>query len=139
MSAWCREQAAKVGLDMQPPILMAKAHSLRVTAAAAAELGRHAAVAGTPGMMHLDLVDGSCERWSIRLRPGHMAGNPVARADVMTLYAPAGQVDLLAGLSLDYRGDLSGGGFLVRPGEGVQTCACGTAFSRPGMGRQATQ
>ena len=118
---------------------MPKGHSLRVTAAAAAELGRQAAVAGTPGMMHLDLVDGSCERWSIRLRPGHMAGNPVARADGMTLYAPAGQVDLLAGLSLDYLGDLSGGGFLVRPGEGVQTCACGTAFSRPGMGRQATQ
>lgn len=47
VSAWCREKAAKMSSDMHPP--MAKAHSLRVTAAAAAELGRHAAVAGTPG------------------------------------------------------------------------------------------
>ena len=53
---------------------MPKGHSLRLTAAAAAELGRQAAVAGTPGMMHLDLMDGSCERWVIRIRPGHLAG-----------------------------------------------------------------
>jgi len=123
--------------DMHLP--MAKAHSLRVTAAAAAELGRHAAVAGTPGMMHLDLVDGRCERWAIRLRPGHLAGTPIARADGITLYAPAEQLNLLSGLSLDYRGDISGGGFLVRPGEGTVSCACGTAFSRSGGGRQATQ
>ena len=31
--------------------------------------------------------------------------------------------------ALDYRGDLSGGGFVVRPGEGIRCCACGTAFS----------
>ena len=118
---------------------MAKGHSLRVTAAAAAELGRQAAVAGTPGMMHLDLVDGRCERWAIRLRPGHLAGTPIARADGITLYAPAVQVNLLCSLSLDYRGDISGGGFLVRPGEGMVSCACGTAFSRQDGGRQATQ
>ncbi|MCP9776073.1 AIR synthase [Cyanobium sp. WAJ14-Wanaka] len=118
---------------------MPKGQSLRVSAAAAAELGRQAAVAGTPGMMHLDLMEGSCERWSIRLRPGHLAGLPVARADGITLYAPAEQSALLAGLSLDYRGDLSGGGFLVRQGEGVRCCACGSAFSRIGSGRQATQ
>ena len=111
---------------------MPKGHSLRVTAAAAAELGRQAAVAGTPGMMHLDLVDGSCERWAIRLRSGHLAGTPIARADGITLYAPQEQLPLLTGLSLDYRGDISGGGFLVRPGEGVVSCACGSAFSRPG-------
>mgnify|MGYP002655026154 FL=1 len=118
---------------------MPKGHSLRVTAAAAAELGRQAAVAGTPGMMHLDLVDGSCERWAIRLRPGHLAGTPIARADGITLYAPSEQLALLTGLSLDYRGDISGGGFLVRPSESVVSCACGTAFSRVGAGRQATQ
>lgn len=118
---------------------MPKGQSLRVTAAAAAELGRQASVAGTPGMMHLDLIDGSCERWSIRLRPGHLAGQPVARADGITVYAPAGQVALLAGISLDYRGDISGGGFLVRQAEGVRCCACGSAFSRIGSGRQATQ
>lgn len=109
---------------------MPRGHSLRITAAAAAELCRQAAVAGTPGLMHLDLLDGSCERWAIRLRPGHLAGVPLARADGITLHAPAGQVSLLTGLALDYRGDLSGGGFLVRAGDGVRSCACGAAFSR---------
>ena len=118
---------------------MPKGQSLRLTAAAAAELGRQAAVAGTPGMMHLDLVDGRCERWAIRLRPGHLAGTPSARADGITLYAPAVQLNLLSRLNLDYRGDISGGGFLVRPGEGMVSCACGTAFSQSGAGRQATQ
>lgn len=109
---------------------MPKGHSLRLTPAAAAELGRQAAVAGTPGLMHLDLVEGGCERWTIRLRPGHLAGIPIARADGVTLYAPEDQLALLTGLSLDYRGDLSGGGFLIRRGEGLRSCACGAAFSR---------
>jgi Fe-S cluster assembly iron-binding protein IscA len=120
---------------------MPKGHSLRLTAAAAAELGRQAAVAGTPGLMHLDLVEGGCEQWTIRLRPGHLAGVPIARADGVNLYAPGEQVTLLAGLSLDYRGDLSGGGFLVRSSNGLKSCACGAAFSRQtsGGGGQATQ
>jgi Fe-S cluster assembly iron-binding protein IscA len=108
---------------------MPKGNSLRLTAAAAAELGRQAAVAGTPGLMHVDLVEGGCEQWTIRLRPGHLAGVPIARADGVTLHAPQQQAPLLAGLSLDYRGDLSGGGFLVRSADGVRTCACGAAFS----------
>jgi Fe-S cluster assembly iron-binding protein IscA len=108
---------------------MPKGHSLRLTAAAAAELGRQAAVAGTPGLMHLDLVEGGCEQWTIRLRPGHLAGVPIARADGVTLYAPGEQLALLAGLSLDYRGDLSGGGFLVRSSTALKCCACGAAFS----------
>jgi Fe-S cluster assembly iron-binding protein IscA len=111
-----------------------RGQSLRITAAAAAELCRQAAVAGTPGLMHLDLIEGSCEQWAIRLRPGHLAGKPVARADGVTLHAPPDQVSLLAGLLIDYKGDLSGGGFLVRPGEGVRTCACGAAFG-PGSER----
>ena len=109
---------------------MPKGHSLRLSARAAAELGRQAAVAGTPGLIHLDLVEGGCARWTIRVRPGHLAGVPIARADGVTLYAPAEQQELLTGLTLDYRGDLSGGGFLVRPGDGVTSCACGAAFSR---------
>ena len=109
---------------------MPKGHSLRLTAAAAAELGRQAAVAGTPGLMHLDLLEGSCERWAIRLRPGQLAGTPLARADGVTLYAPSDQLPLLAGLQLDYKGDLSGGGFLIRATDGVRCCACGAAFSR---------
>jgi Fe-S cluster assembly iron-binding protein IscA len=109
---------------------MPKGHSLRLTASAAAELGRQAAVAGTPGLMHLDLVEGGCEQWTIRLRPGHLAGVPIARADGVTLYAPDKQTALLAGLSLDYRGDLGGGGFLVRSSTTLKCCACGAAFSR---------
>jgi len=118
---------------------MPKGHSLRLTAAAAAELGRLAAVAGTPGMMHLDLVEGGCERWVIRIRPGHLAGVALARADGITLYAPADQGERLSGLELDYRGDLSGGGFLIRGGEGVTCCACGASFSPRMEGRHATQ
>ena len=122
---------------------MPKGHSLRITAAAAAELGRQAAVAGTPGMMHLDLVDGSCERWVIRIRPGHLAGTAVARADGITLFAPADQSERLGALELDYRGDLSGGGILVRAGRELRVCACGSSFSSadeaaPGWG-QATK
>lgn len=114
---------------------MPRGHSLRITAAAAAELCRQAAVAGTPGLMHINLLPGGCEQWTIRLRPGHLAGTPVARADGITLYAPSDQLEQLTGVLLDYRGDLSGGGFLVRPGEAVRCCACGAAFSRtPGRG-----
>jgi len=122
---------------------MPKGHSLRLTAAAAAELGRQAAVAGTPGMMHLDLVDGGCERWVIRIRPGHLAGVAVARADGITLFAPGDQCERLGSLELDYRGDLSGGGFLVRAGRELRICACGAAFSPAdepaGLGVQATK
>jgi Fe-S cluster assembly iron-binding protein IscA len=109
---------------------MPKGLTLHLSAAAAAELGRQAAVAGTPGLMSLDLIEGGCERWVIRIRPGDLAGVAIARADGITLHAPAEQVSRLAGLNLDYRGDLSGGGFLIRAGEGVQCCACGAAFSR---------
>ncbi|AFY28998.1 hypothetical protein [Cyanobium gracile] len=111
-------------------VAVPRGHSLRLTAAAAAELCRQAAVAGTPGLMHLELLEGACEAWAIRLRPGHLSGTPVARADGITLYSPGNQLPLLQGLQLDYRGDLSGGGFLVRPGPGVRSCACGAAFSR---------
>lgn len=104
--------------------------NLLITPAAAAELGRQAAVAGTPGQMHLDLVDGSCETHVIRLQPGPMGGVPVARADGITLHAPAGQAGQLEGLCLDYRGDLSGGGFLVTARSGIRCCPCGSAFTR---------
>ena len=104
--------------------------NLQITAAAAAELGRQAAVAGTPGQMHLDLVSGSCETNVIRIQPGAMGGIPIARGDGITLHAPATQAQDLGGLCLDYRSDLSGGGFLVTARTGVRSCACGSAFTR---------
>ena len=106
------------------------AANLRLTAAAAAELGRQAAVAGTPGKMHLDVIPGECAQHIIRIRPGHLAGIAIARADGITLHAPPGQVGILKNLCLDYRGDLSGGGFLIRAAKGIEPCACGSAFSR---------
>ena len=66
---------------------------------AAAELGRQAAVAGTPGQMHLDLTPGECAEHVIRMRPGHLAGMAVARADGVTLHAPSQQLKLLQGLA----------------------------------------
>ena len=89
--------------------------SLQLTATAAAELGRQAAVAGTPGVMHLDLTAGHCERNVIRLQPGSLNGTPAARAE---------------GVTLDYRSDISGGGFLILSCDAVRCCACGSAFSR---------
>ena len=106
------------------------AANLRLTASAAAELGRQAAAAGTPGQMHLDLTPGECAQHIIRIRPGHLAGVAVARADGVTLHAPSEQLKLLQGLFLDYRGDLSGGGFLIRSSASVEPCACGSAFNR---------
>ena len=108
------------------------AANLRLTPTAAAELGRQASVAGTPGQMHLDLTPGECAEHVIRIRPGHLAGVAIARADGVTLHAPREQLSLLQGLILDYRGALSGGGFLSRGGDAIQRCACGSAFRRQG-------
>ena len=109
---------------------MQKALSMSITPTAAAELGRQAAFAGTPGAMYLDLLEDTCrEGWfHIRLQPGELNGVPVARADGVTLYAPAEQLDLLKGLKLNYYGDLSGGGFLISTPEGAEGCGCGAGF-----------
>lgn len=117
---------------------MHRGRSLAITPPAAAELGRQASFAGTAGLMHLDLVDDSAgEGWMhVRLRPGDFSGVPVARADGVTLYAPADQLDVLSGLTLNYYGDLSGGGFLISSPEGTELCACGAGFRRLGLGQQ---
>ena len=104
--------------------------TLQITATAAAELGRQAAVAGTPGVMHLDLTAGHCERNVIRLQPGSLSGTPAARAEGVTLHVPDAQHALLEDLTLDYRSDISGGGFLILSSDAVRCCACGSAFSR---------
>ena len=105
---------------------MKKGLSLIITPAAAAELGRQASFAGTAGNMHIDLLDDpSGEGWlHIRLQPGSMSGIPIARTDGVTVYAPQDQIDLFKGLTLNYYCDLSGGGFLISPPEGSESCTC---------------
>ena len=106
------------------------APNLRLTQKAAAELCRQASTAGTPGEMHLDLLPGECADYVIRIRPGNLAGNPIARSDGITLHAPTSQISMLSGLFLDYRDDLTGGGFIIKSLPGIQTCPCGSSFSR---------
>ena len=109
---------------------MQRGQTLRITSAAASELCRQASLAGSPGIMHLDLLEDTCDQgWlHIRLSPGISNGIPVARTDGVTLYAPSEQVSLLQGLSLNYYGDLSGGGFLISAPHGAEGCVCGAGF-----------
>ena len=109
---------------------MHSGRNFNISSAAAAELGRQASFAESPGEMYLDLVEDSRGDgwWHIRLTPGQNHGVPLARTDGVTLYAPADQVPLLLGLSLNYYGDLSGGGFLISSPEGAEGCACGAGF-----------
>ena len=109
---------------------MQRGHFLSITSTAVFELGRQAAFADSAGMMHIDLVEDTCEEnWlHIRLRPGSLNGVPIARRDGVTLYAPAGQLKMFYGLSLNYFGDLSGGGFSISTPEGSESCACGAGF-----------
>ncbi len=109
---------------------MQRGLSLQIEPAAAAELGRQASFAGTPGLMHVDLVeDHSGEGWlHIRILPGCHNGTPIARTDGITLYAPMDQISLLQGLTLNYVGDLSGGGFLISAPIGKEACPCGSGF-----------
>ncbi|OUT73410.1 MAG: AIR synthase [Synechococcus sp. TMED19] len=103
---------------------------LQITPGAAAELCRLSIRCGEPGLAHLHLVEGSCEEWALQIRAGTGAGVPLARADGITLHGQSQQASLLRGMQLDYRGDLSGGGFMLRGGDDVRSCACGTAFTR---------
>ncbi len=106
------------------------ASNFTISQSAAAELIRQSAFGGTPGQMHIDLLpDGFDEGWLyIRLRCGKEAGSPLARTDGITLFASADQMSLLEGLSLDYYGDLSGGGFVISTPDGAQPSPCGSGF-----------
>ncbi len=104
--------------------------NLTISKSAAAELIRQSAFGGTPGEMHIDLLpDGFGEGWLyIRVRCGKQDGTPISRKDGVTLFAPAEQLSLLKGLSLDYYSDLSGGGFLISSPEGAEPSMCGSGF-----------
>ena len=105
---------------------------LKISATAVAELNRQAAFTGTPGVMHIDLLDDkSGEGWKfIRIRPGKNNGVPLARADGMTLYTSQDQIFLFQGLKLNYFGDLSGGGFLISTPQGAEPSPCGSGFRK---------
>jgi Fe-S cluster assembly iron-binding protein IscA len=101
---------------------------LKITPRAAAELCRQAARSNHPGEMTLELVPGTCETWALALKSGNR-GEALARSDGITLYGLAEQGHLLKGLQLDFKASLSGGGFLLRGGDRIRSCACGAAFT----------
>ncbi len=109
---------------------MQKAFSFSITQAAASELIRQSVFAGTPGIMHIELVgDGHKEGWlHVRLRAGSNEGVPLSRTDGITLFAQSDQLNLFQGLNLNYYCDLSGGGFLISTPAGAEGCACGAGF-----------
>ena len=108
------------------------APGLTLSATAVAELNRQAAFTGSPGIMHIDLLDDkSSEGWKfIRIRSGKNNGIPIVRADGITLYAPQDQIRLFQGLKLNYFGDLSGGGFLISTPQGAEASPCGSGFRK---------
>ena len=105
---------------------------LTITATAVAELIRQSAFTGTPGVMHIDLLDDKSEEgWKfIRIRSGQNDGIPIARADGITLYTRTDQKLLFQGLKLNYFGDLSGGGFLISTPKGAESSPCGSGFRK---------
>ena len=111
---------------------MQNGSGLTISPTAVAELNRQAAFTGTPGAMHIDLLDDkSGEGWQfIRIRPGTNDGIPIARADGITLYARQDQILLFQGLKLNYFGDLSGGGFLISTPKGAEASPCGSGFRK---------
>ena len=111
---------------------MQNGSGLTITATAVAELIRQAAFTGSPGVMHIDLLDDNCgEGWKfIRIKPGENDGVPLARADGMTLYTRQDQILLFQGLQLNYFGDLSGGGFLITTPKGAEASPCGSGFRK---------
>ena len=110
------------------------ASNLTVSNSASAELTRQSAFGGTPGEMHIDLLpDGFEEGWLyIRVRCGKHSGIPIVRTDGVTLFVPEEQFPIFKGLSLDYSGDLSGGGFLISTPEGAEPSICGSGFKFTG-------
>ncbi len=111
---------------------MRNGSGLKISATAAAELNRQASFTGTPGVMHIDLMDDKCgEGWKfIRIRPGKNDGVALARADGITLYTQENQIQLFQGLKLNYFGDLSGGGFLISTPKGAEASPCGSGFRK---------
>ena len=105
---------------------------LKISATAVAELNRQAAFTGTPGIMHIDLLEDKCgEGWKfIRIRSGENDGVPIARADGITLYTSRDQILSFQGLTLNYFGDLSGGGFLISTPKGSEASPCGSGFRK---------
>ena len=110
---------------------MARRAPFQITSQAAAELSRQAALTSRPGVASLDLQPGGCQSWVLVIRAGVAVGEPMARADGMTLWAHRDATRQLESMQLDHHHDLRGGGFILRGPKDVQFCTCGIAFSRP--------
>ena len=108
---------------------------LTVTKSAASELLRQSITRGTPGKIYLYLQeDNFGEGWMyIRVKSAREIGEPIGITDGITIFAPASQVNLLKGLTLDHYQDLTGGGFLISTPENALRSDCGSGFKLKGI------
>lgn len=80
----------------------------------------------------LTLEPGGCAEWTYRLTAGTTrpdANITTINCDGINLAVPAGDLDLLHDLTIDYAEDLMGGGFRFVNPLAQRTCGCGNAFS----------
>ena len=103
---------------------------LTVTKSAASELQRQSISRGTPGKIYLYFQqDNFGEGWMyIRVKAAKELGEPIVITDGITIFAPASQINLLKGLTLDHYQDLTGGGFLISTPEKAIRSDCGSGF-----------
>ena len=89
---------------------------------------RQTSVAGIPGEMFAELVSGGCSDYSIVFEPGRNSGLAASRESGVTLYVKQEQLKKFKNIVIDYRENLSGGGFFVE-GNNIQVSSCGNCFS----------
>lgn len=100
----------------------------KLTKRAALEMMRQTSVAGIPGEMFAELVSGGCSDYSIVFEPGRNSGLPASRESGVTLYVKKEQLEKFKDIVIDYRENLSGGGFFVE-GNNIHASTCGNCFS----------
>ena len=100
----------------------------KLTKRAALEMMRQTSVAGIPGEMFAELVSGGCSEYSIVFEPGRNSGLAISRESGVTLYVKQDQLEKFKEIVIDYRENLSGGGFFME-GKNIQVGSCGNCFS----------
>lgn len=109
--------------------------AIKLTKRAALEMMRQTSVAGIPGEMFAELVSGGCSDYSIVFEPGRNSGLAASRESGVTLYVKQEQLKKFKNIVIDYRENLSGGGFFVE-GNNIQVSSCGNCFSIKGTGEK---